>query len=63
MTTVARDPVNDAIIAMLEGIAVKDAAAHDAVRQEIKIKGLSWAAREIVLLRADLARARRERAA
>lgn len=51
MTAATGDPINDAILGMLERIAAKDAVAHAAVREEIAAKGTWWAASEIARLR------------
>jgi hypothetical protein len=52
--------IYDGIRTMLDRLAARDAEAHERVRAEIAANGTWWAAGEIVRLRSDLARCRRE---
>jgi hypothetical protein len=58
MGPATNDPIDDAIRAMLDRIAARDAAMRDAVLEDIRRNGSRWAADEIIRLRRDLAAAR-----
>lgn len=52
--------IYDGIRTMLERIVARDADAREKARAEINRNGTWWAADELIRLRADLARCRRE---